>query len=152
MHLTMRTSLAMKTLMFCAANPDRIVRRAEIARACNASENHLAQVIYLLAQQGFLKTIRGRSGGLTLARAPADISVGEVFRKFERVLAFSDCIGPNENTSESPRESNCPLAGSCRLTCVLNEALDAFYSRLDAASLAELVNGNHPLLEKLRVA
>ncbi len=147
MHLTTRTSLAMKTLMFCAVNRGRIVRRAEIAQSCNASENHLAQVIYLLAQQGFLKTIRGRSGGLTLAREPASITVGEVFRKFERVLAFSDCIGPDK-----AHKGDCPLSGSCRLTCVLNEALDAFYARLDATSLAELVVGNDPLAEKLRVA
>ena len=144
MHVTTRTSLAMKTLMFCAVNPGRIVRRTEIAQACNASENHLAQVIYLLAQQGFLKTIRGRSGGLTLARPPEEVTVGDVFRKFERVLAFSDCIGP--------QKGECPLAGTCRLTCVLNAALDAFYAKLDATRLSDLVDGNDALARQLRVA
>lgn len=144
MHVTTRTSLAMKTLMFCAVNPGRIVRRTEIAQACNASENHLAQVIYLLAQQGFLKTIRGRSGGLTLARPPEEVTVGDVFRKFERVLAFSDCIGP--------QKGDCPLAGTCRLTCVLNGALDAFYAKLDATRLSDLVDGNDALARQLRVA
>ncbi|MCB5409752.1 RrF2 family transcriptional regulator [Pseudogemmobacter faecipullorum] len=143
MHLTIRTSLAMRTLMFCAANPGRIVRRAEIAEACGASENHLAQVIYLLAQHGFLHTIRGRAGGLTLARAPETISVGEVFRQFEKVLPFSDCIG-----HENPK---CPLAGACRLTCVLSSALEQFYETLDRSMISDLVGGNLALEERLQL-
>lgn len=71
MRLTTRTSLAMKTLMFCAVNTGRIVRRSEIAETYDVSENHLAQVIHHLAQRKFLRTIRGRAGGLTLARPAA---------------------------------------------------------------------------------
>ncbi|VDC30117.1 RrF2 family transcriptional regulator [Pseudogemmobacter humi] len=144
MHLTMRTSLAMKTLMFCAVNQGRIVRRHEIAEACNASENHLAQVIYLLAQQKFLHTIRGRAGGLMLARDATQINVGEVFRRFEKVLPFSECIGQTDG--------KCALMGSCRLSCVLAEALAAFYARLDRTTLADLVDGNTSLGQQLKVA
>lgn len=61
MRLTTRTNLAMRTLMFCAVNPDRTVRKHEIAEACNASENHLAQVVNTLAQRGFVDTQRGLS-------------------------------------------------------------------------------------------
>ncbi|MFZ1338666.1 MAG: Rrf2 family transcriptional regulator, partial [Paracoccaceae bacterium] len=35
MRLTTRNNLAMRTLMFCAVNPGRIVRRQEVAAACN---------------------------------------------------------------------------------------------------------------------
>lgn len=144
MRLTMRTSLAMKTLMFCAVNSDRIVRRQEVAQACAASENHLAQVIHLLAQKKYLRTIRGRAGGLILGRPAHQITVGQVFRDFEQVLPFSECIGQTDGA--------CPLNGACRLTCVLAEALDAFYARLDRAVLTDLVDGNHALHRVLRVA
>jgi Rrf2 family nitric oxide-sensitive transcriptional repressor len=76
----------MRTLMFCAVKKDRTVRRHEIAEACNASENHLAQVIHLMAQRGFIRTIRGRNGGLSLGRNAEDIVVGDVFRSFEAPL------------------------------------------------------------------
>ena len=66
MRLTIRTNLAMRTLMFCCVNADRIVRKHEVAAICNASENHLAQVINTLAQRGFINTQRGRAGGLRL--------------------------------------------------------------------------------------
>ena len=91
MRLTTRTNLAMRTLMFCAVNHGRIVRKHEIAVACGASENHLAQVIHLLARQDLLKTRRGRAGGMTLGFDAAEIKVGTVFRIFEQVLPFTDC-------------------------------------------------------------
>ena len=144
MRLTTRTNLAMRTLMFCAVNPDRIVRKHEVAEACAASENHLAQVIHLLAQKGFLRTIRGRSGGLMLGRPPENISVGDVFRDFEAVLPFTECFAGHENS--------CPLAGACRLKCVLGDALKAFYAELDRVTVADLVAGNEDLQAILRVA
>jgi Rrf2 family transcriptional regulator, nitric oxide-sensitive transcriptional repressor len=144
MRVTTRTNLAMRTLMFCAANPDKIVRKHEVAEACNASENHLAQVIHLLAQKGYLHTQRGRSGGLSLGRRAEDIRVGDVFRSFEAVLPLTECFSDTEN--------HCPLAGVCKLKCALAEALDAFYAKLDEVTLADLVVGNDDLKSLLKVA
>ena len=144
MRLTTRTNLAMRTLMFCAANPGRIVRKQEVAQTCHASENHLAQVIHLLAQKGFLRTVRGRAGGLMLGRPAKDIRVGDVFRAFEAVLPFAECFAGDAN--------NCPLAGACRLKCVLSEALDAFYARLDQTSIADLMVDNSDLKDILKIA
>lgn len=144
MRLTTRTNLAMRTLMFCAVNPGRTVRKHEVAEACAASENHLAQVIHLLAQKGFLRTIRGRSGGLMLGRAPDSITVGDVFREFEAVLPFTECFAAHQNS--------CPLASACRLKCVLADALAAFYAELDRVTIADLTVGNDALETLLRVA
>jgi len=88
--------------------------------------------------------VRGRSGGLTLARPPETIRVGEVFRAFEAVLPFAECFAGGENS--------CPLVGSCRLKCVLAEALDGFYAALDRVSVADLVSGNRALEGLLKVA
>ncbi|RID93434.1 Rrf2 family transcriptional regulator [Gemmobacter lutimaris] len=144
MRLTIRTNLAMRTLMFCAVNPGRVVRKAEIAAACNASENHLAQVIHLMAQKGFLHTVRGRAGGLTLARPPEQIGLGEVFRAFEGELPLTECFARGNNT--------CPLAGCCRLKCALAEAVDAFYASLDRLRLSDMIDGNDALEQLLKVA
>jgi Rrf2 family nitric oxide-sensitive transcriptional repressor len=81
---------------------------------------------------------------LILARSPAEIGVGEVFRAFEAVLPFTEC------TEE--KQASCPLSGACRLKCVLQEALDAFYARLDRSSLADLVADNTELASILKVA
>jgi Rrf2 family nitric oxide-sensitive transcriptional repressor len=134
MRLTTRTNLAMRTLMFCALNADRTVRTAEVAERCNASENHLGQVINTLGHQGLIRTVRGRGGGIRLARDPADINVGEVTRIFEADSAFAECFQPDGGS--------CPIVSVCRLRGVLSSALEAFYDTLDRVSLDDLVRDN----------
>jgi Rrf2 family nitric oxide-sensitive transcriptional repressor len=134
----------MRTLMFCAVNQGRTVRKQEVAEACNASENHLAQVIHKLAQAGFISTIRGRAGGLVLRRDPAKLRVGEVVRNFEGNVPLTECM--------DQAQGNCPLVQCCRLKCAFSEALEAFYASLDRLTLADLVVGNDDLKTLLRVA
>lgn len=152
MRLTTRTNLAMRTLMFCAVNPHRIVRKHEIATSCNASENHLAQVIHMLAQKGYLRTVRGRAGGLQLARPPQDINLGHIFRDFENCLPIADCFGTGVEMSCNTDDSTCPMVGCCQMKGVLAEALDAFFARLDKTSIADLVSGNIEADGLLKVA
>lgn len=142
MRLTTRTNLAMRCLMFCAVNSNNIVQKHAVAAACGASENHLAQVIHLLARHGFLKTLRGRSGGLTLARPMQEITVGQVFRIFEGALPFTEC---------SENGGSCPLTAACRLKCILTDTLEGFYRALDAVIVADLVNDNAALTRLLKL-
>lgn len=143
MRVTIRTSLALRILMYCAVNPGRLVRKHDIAQACNASENHLAQVVHALGQRGFLATQRGRAGGMTLAQAPAEITVGAVFRALEADVPLTECQSGG---------GSCPLVGACRLRCVLADALAAFYARLDRVTVADLVADNAPLEQLLHAA
>lgn len=92
MRLTLKTNLAARVLMFCAVNDGRTVRTAEIADRCNASLNHLLQVVGLLQSHGFVETQRGRTGGLRLARGMDLISMGEVFRRMEGEMPL-DALG-----------------------------------------------------------
>ncbi|HEY0276342.1 MAG TPA: Rrf2 family transcriptional regulator [Paenirhodobacter sp.] len=137
MRLTIRTNLAMRCLMFCAVNKNRIVRKHDIAALCNASENHLAQVVNTLAQQGFVETQRGRTGGLRLARPMDQIGVGEVLRAFEAVLPFAECFDPETNT--------CPLSEACIFRSALSAALEAFYRAMDDWTIGDLVRDNSAL-------
>lgn len=134
MRLTTRTNLATRILMMCAVNDGVTVRSSEIAEKCNASVNHLLQVANLLQTHGFVQTIRGRTGGLRLARPMDQISIGQVFRVFESGVPFAECFDPDTNT--------CPLAASCRLRSFITRALEAFYHELDMVTLADLVRGN----------
>ena len=144
MRLTMRTNLAMRSLMFCGVNTDRVVRKAEIARACNASENHLGVVIHKLSQSGFLHTVRGRNGGVTLSRPSADICIGDVARTFEAGVPFTECFEGGEN--------ECPIVDHCRLRGALGRALAAFYAELDKVYLSDLTKGNSGLAQLLQLS
>jgi Rrf2 family nitric oxide-sensitive transcriptional repressor len=120
--------------MYCALNAGRTVRSTDIAEACNASSNHLSQVIHQLQQSGFVTTLRGRTGGLQLSRAPSEISIGSVFRMFEAATPFAECFDAATNT--------CPLVCECRLRGYIARALEAFYHELDLVTLDDLVRGN----------
>lgn len=139
MRLTTRTNLALRTLMFCAVNRDRTVRTSEIAEKCNASENHLGQVINTMGHNGFVTTVRGRGGGIRLAKAPQDISVGHVIRLLESNAPFAECFQEDGG--------NCPLTPSCRLRGKLALALEAFYAALDDVTLEDLVADNNGLFD-----
>ncbi len=142
MRITKRTNIAMRLLMYCAANDDRLVTKAQIAECCNISENHLAQVINQLSQLNYLKTQRGRNGGMSLARGPKEIRIGDVFRDVEGDLPIVECFADADNT--------CPLTKACRLRLALSDAAQAFYASLDDISLDALVCGNVDLIKLLR--
>ncbi|KAA2313647.1 Rrf2 family transcriptional regulator [Pseudooceanicola sediminis] len=139
MRLTKRTNIAMRVLMYCAVNGDRMVIKSEIAEACNISENHLAQVINRLARSGFLKTHRGRRGGMTLAVPAGGIRVGDVFRATEAEVPITECFADEANT--------CPLISACRLRGAIAVAVEAFYTALDGVTLSDLTCDNAPLAE-----
>lgn len=137
MRLTLRTNLAMRTLMHCAVRFPESLRTADVARACNASFHHVAQVVNKLESEGFLHTARGRGGGIALAQPASAISVGRVFRLFEGDMPFAECMDPERNT--------CPLASACRMKGMLCDALEAFFAGLDRFTLSDLVDGNTAL-------
>lgn len=139
MRITKRTNLAIRVLMYCAVHEGRLVTKSEIAQCCNTSENHLAQVINQLGQLGYLRTQRGRKGGLMLGRPVTTIHIGEVFRALESQVPIAECFADVDNT--------CPLTDACRLKIAVADAAEAFYAHLDDISLDALVCGNTRLLE-----
>jgi Rrf2 family nitric oxide-sensitive transcriptional repressor len=141
-RITKRTNIAVRLLMYCEANRDRLVTKAEIADCCNISENHLAQVINQLSQLKYLHTQRGRNGGMSLAREASAIRIGDVFRDIEGPLPIAECFADADNT--------CPLVSACRLRVALSDAAQAFYAALDDISLRSLVCDNPKLIDILR--
>ncbi|AXT27204.1 Rrf2 family transcriptional regulator [Ruegeria sp. AD91A] len=142
MRITKRTNIAVRLLMYCAAHPDRLVTKSEIAEVCNISENHLAQVINQLSQLNYLSTQRGRNGGMSLARPADQIRIGAVFRHVEGALPIAECFADADNT--------CPLTDACRLRLALQDAAEVFYASLDDVTLDALVCDNDPLLRLLQ--
>ncbi|WP_376870242.1 Rrf2 family transcriptional regulator [Albirhodobacter sp. R86504] len=134
MRLTTKTNLAARILMACAVNEGIMLRSAEIAKTCNASLNHLLQVVNALQAHGFIHTVRGRSGGVQLARPAAEISMGAMFRLFEAGAPFAECFDPQTNS--------CPLSDTCRLRTYIARALEAFFHEMDMVTLEDLTKGN----------
>ncbi|MEJ2118245.1 MAG: Rrf2 family transcriptional regulator [Alphaproteobacteria bacterium] len=131
MLLTLHSNHAIRLLMYCALRPNVVLRTVDIARANRVSEHHLTKIAQSLASFGIVETVRGRSGGITLARPPEEIKIGQVIRITEDNLEIAECFNLKTNT--------CPLAPACRFNKILHQALAAFLSVLDGYTLADLV-------------
>jgi Rrf2 family iron-responsive transcriptional regulator len=130
MRLTKQTNYAFRILMYCAANPKKLSRVAEIAKAYQVSEPFLFKILQPLSEGRLIETVRGRNGGIRLARPGADITLLDVVRLTEDNFSMAECF---EN-----EETGCPLVDSCRLSSALREALNAFFAVLAKYSIADL--------------
>lgn len=130
MRLTAMTDYSMRLLMYLGGRPERLCTIAEIAAAHGISEPHLMKITHRLAQAGWIETVRGKHGGMRLARAPADIPIGAVVRDMENDLAVVACLGG---------VTDCILAGQCGLTGIMQGALDKFLAHLDGYTLADIL-------------
>jgi Rrf2 family transcriptional regulator, nitric oxide-sensitive transcriptional repressor len=140
MRLTTFSDYGLRVLIYLAVHRGSLATIAEIARAYGISANHLMKVVHHLAQQGHVETVRGKGGGMRLAREPADINVGTVIRQSEDNFTFVECF--------DAETSDCRIAPACHLKNVLGEAMEAFFTALDRYTLADLVD-NRVKLAKL---
>lgn len=131
MQLNAFTDYALRVLVYAAVRDGERCTSEDVASAFGVSRHHLVKVVNELQHLGYVETIRGRTGGFRLARAPEHIGLGDVVRRTEGTLALVECFDPETNT--------CPLTSACGLKHALSEAADAFLAVLDRYSLADLV-------------
>ena len=103
----------------------------EIADFYRVSYNHLMKVANALATHGYVRSRRGKHGGLALAREPEAIRLGAVARDIEGHWEVVECFGTT---------TDCPLANGCRLAPILAEALEGFWAVLDRYTLADIAH------------
>ena len=132
MQLTQFTDYSLRTLMFLGAHPGRLCKIAQIAEAYGISVNHLMKVVNRLSSCGYVETIRGKGGGLRLARAPRLINLGEVVRDMEERFDIVECF--------NPQHQGCPLLPACTLKSVLNDARRNFMATLDRHTLEDVIS------------
>ncbi len=144
MRLTMMTDYAMRLLMYVAQRPERLCTIAEVARAYDISEAHLMKVTHQLGLAGWIETVRGKGGGMRLARRPADINLGALVRQTEQDMTLVECFQKGDG--------GCRLDAVCVLQRALGEALAAFMEVLDGYTLADLLKPRRKLARTLGLA
>jgi Rrf2 family nitric oxide-sensitive transcriptional repressor len=141
MQLSKLTDYALRTLVLAAVRDPELVTVAEIARVHRIPEGHVRKITNLLAREGFLASVRGRTGGYRLASPAERIVLGRVVRATEADLRLVECFDPSSGL--------CRLEPGCALRAVLTEALEAFLGVLDRTTLAEIVVERRRLAELL---
>ena len=136
MKLTLFTDYSMRVLLYLGAQPGRLCSIGEVAQAYRVSQNHMMKVVNQLVRQGYVESVRGRSGGIRLGRAAEDINLGALIRATEDGFELVDC-------------GRCVVAPACGVTGVLGEALGAFLAVLDRYTLADMLTSRLRLAELL---
>ncbi len=131
MRLTKQTNYALRILMYCAANDNKLSQIPEIAASYNLSEAFLFKILKPIVKHGFVESVRGRNGGIRLARKADQITLSEVVRITEDSFAMADCF--------DPEGTDCPLLNHCGLNQALGEALAAFFAVLDKYTINDIV-------------
>lgn len=140
MRLTAYTDYTLRVLMYLGLKGGARATIQEISECYGISRNHLMKIVQDLNHEGLVTTVRGKSGGLHLARPPEEICIGEVIRTTEPDLRIVECFGEG---------SGCRLDGSCVLTTALEEALEGFLEVLDGYTLADLIRSKRRLRQLL---
>lgn len=128
MRLTRFTDYGLRTLIYLAVRPDSLASIADIATAYAISESHMTKVIHALGKAGLIETLRGRNGGLRLARPAAEIGLGDVVRATEPEIALVECQAGEY----------CAIGDVCRLRSIMDEAAGALLGVLDCYTVADV--------------
>lgn len=142
MRLTVQTDFALRTLMFLGLSEGHQTIEV-IARHYGISKNHLMKVAQRLVAEGYVESVRGRGGGLALARPPETLNLGTIVRKFEDVGTFVECFDPVTN--------QCVATPACGLKHILAGGVAAFMAHLDQYSVADLVADRQLFAEALGI-
>src|SRR3954470_18216729 len=86
LEISLYSDYSFRVLMYLALQGQKLVQIKTISEAYRVSENHLVKVVQHLVRQGYVASVRGRSGGIRLAKEPEQIGLGDVFRKTEPSL------------------------------------------------------------------
>ncbi|KAB0266812.1 RrF2 family transcriptional regulator [Microvirga brassicacearum] len=143
MRLTSHTDFALRILMSLAVMEERLVTIEELAKRHKLSRNHLMKVAQTLVGLGYVTGVRGRVGGLKLAKPASTIRMGKVVRDLEGDTRLVECLGDGPFT--------CILNGACLLTRSMDRAADAFFAELDQVTLAGLVAPRRTLRQRLGI-
>lgn len=138
MRLTSFSDYALRMLMLAASAGNRLITIEEASRTYNVSRTHLNKVANTLTRAGYLKAVRGRSGGLALGQPADTIRIGDVLRLTEPDFALVECLATG---------NQCVITRSCKLSGLLTKAVDAFQTTLDRHTLADIVLTPHDFPE-----
>jgi Rrf2 family protein len=128
MRLTKSTSHAIRILIDCARADDQLIKVAELSERLEITQQNVFKIVNFLARAGLIEAMRGRNGGVRLARPAEAIRIGDVVRA-------------TEVTHVAIEEDAAALGGREHghgVNRVLDDALEAFIDVLDRHTIADM--------------
>lgn len=106
MRLTNYSDYALRSLIYLATKPDPylLANISDIANSYHISKSHLTKIIHQLGQLGYIDSVRGKNGGIRLARSPDDINLGVLIKQIEPDFALVECFVTSQTTAAATNQ------------------------------------------------
>ncbi|MHA6252489.1 RrF2 family transcriptional regulator [Oceanobacillus sp. CAU 1775] len=145
MNLKKYTDYGLRVLLFAGLKSEgELTSIKEISEVFDISPHHLGKIVHELNKMGLIETIRGRNGGIRLAKPPEEINVGLVVRQLESDFVLLECFEQGEH--------HCVISPGCSLKHVLNRALHAFFKVLEEYTIKDLIHNEEELRELMGIS
>ena len=120
MKLTHYSDYALRSLIYLAVKPEpqALANISDIANSYQISKSHLTKIIHQLGQLGYIETIRGKNGGIRLARLPKEINLGVLIKQIEPDFALVECFVATVPTLNNVDQKGLPI------TLIADSSLD----------------------------
>ena len=141
MRLTQFTDYSLRVLIYLGLHTDKRVTIDELTQAYDVSRHHIRSVVHKLSTLGYVESIQGKGGGLTLAMDTSDISVREVVENTENDFYIVECF--NSDTF------SCPIEPMCTLKQALHKASKSFLEALDQYTIEDLIKNKKEQLRNV---
>jgi len=142
MRLTTKSRYGTRLILDLALyGKEEPVRLSEVSKRQGISLKYLEKLIRRMRRAGLVESSRGPYGGYKLAKAPENISVGDIVRVMEGGTAITDC---------SERESVCGVcnrAGECLSRHIWVETSKAMFEALDQFRIGDLIENSTTILK-----
>jgi Rrf2 family cysteine metabolism transcriptional repressor len=112
---------------------DEPVHLSDISKTQKMSKKYLGRLMAALVSAGFVRSRRGKNGGFTLARSPAEISVLNILQSVEGPVAPAPCLDALQPCRESE---------DCATREVWAKVKDVLISVLGGITLEDLARGH----------
>jgi len=117
------------------------LKMAQIAKRQAIPLRFLEIILNELKRGGFIRAVRGKDGGCVLARAPQDLTVGEIMRYIEGPLAPVGCISEGSG-------DYCPLYGNCVFLPLWERAEKALAEVYDGTTFQDLIDQEFDMIKR----
>ncbi len=137
MQITRQADYAVRAVLHLARNGDTRTATSMIAEEQRIPPSFLAKIVSQLSIAGLLHTSRGARGGVTLARAPQEITLLEVIEAIDGPIQLNECVGDT---------GSCSFDDDCPLRPVWCDAQEDLVKRLRGTNFADMItNGQVPV-------
>ena len=130
MYVTREADYGVRCVLYLARNAQEISSVNEIAKAMHIPKSFLAKIVQRLVKAGIVKSVRGVSGGFSLAKKPKNISILDVIKAIQGNAAINVC---------AIDKKVCRLSNTCSVHPIWVELREIIEKRLQEKNFANLI-------------